>query len=60
MVSYFIIAINFVLRMILINLICLVGQHSESGQTNSITNGVLLVQFFNTAVLLLFVNANMT
>jgi hypothetical protein len=59
-VGYFIIGINFVLRMILINLIMLIGQHSESSQTNSITNGVLLVQFFNTAILLLFVNANMT
>ena len=60
MVGYFIIGINFVLRLVLIGLICLIGQHTESTQTNSITNGVLLVQFFNTAVLLLFVNANMT
>jgi hypothetical protein len=59
MVGYFIIGINFVLRLILIKLICLIGQHTESSQTNSITNGVLLVQFFNTAILLLMVNANM-
>jgi len=60
MVGYFIIGINFVLRLFLIQLICMIGQHTESSQTNSITNGVLLVQFFNTAILLLFVNANMS
>lgn len=43
MVGYFIIGINFVLRLLLIKLICLIGQHTESSQTNSITNGVLLV-----------------
>ena len=55
-----IVAINFILRMIIIKLIIYIGKDTESEQTRLITNGVFIVQFFNTALLLLLVNANMS
>jgi len=54
-----IVAINFILRMVIIKLIIYIGKDTESEQTRLITNGVFIVQFFNTALLLLMVNANM-
>lgn len=57
-VKYMIIGINFVLRMIIIYLITYIGKDTESEQTRLICNGVFVVQFFNTALLLLLVNAN--
>ncbi|CDW85661.1 UNKNOWN [Stylonychia lemnae] len=59
-VQYMIIGINFVLRLVIIKLIIFIGKDTESEQTKLITNGVFVVQFFNTAFLLLLVNANMT
>ena len=58
-VKFAIIAINYVLRLIIIKLITKVGYDTESEQTRLITNGVFVVQFFNTALLLLMVNANL-
>ena len=55
-----IVAINYVLRLFIIKLIIYIGKDTESEQTRLITNGVFIVQFFNTAFLLLMVNANMT
>lgn len=55
-----IVAINFILRMFIIKLITYIGKDTESEQTRLITNGVFIVQFFNTALLLLLVNANMS
>lgn len=57
-VQYMIIAINYILRIFIIKLIIYIGKDTESEQTKMITNGVFLVQFFNTALLLLLVNAN--
>lgn len=57
-VQYLIIAINYILRIFIIKLIIYIGKDTESEQTKMITNGVFLVQFFNTALLLLLVNAN--
>lgn len=54
-----IVAINFILRMFIIKLIIYIGKDTESEQTRLITNGVFIVQFFNTALLLLMVNANL-
>ena len=54
-----IVAINFILRLFIIKLIIYIGKDTESEQTRLITNGVFIVQFFNTALLLLMVNANM-
>ncbi|CDW86701.1 UNKNOWN [Stylonychia lemnae] len=56
--QYMIIAINFILRLFIIKLIVFIGRDTESAQTKLITNGVFIVQFFNTALLLLLVNAN--
>lgn len=46
--------------MFIIKLIIYIGKDTESEQTRLITNGVFVVQFFNTALLLLLVNANMS
>lgn len=59
MVSYMIVAINYILRLFIIKLIIYIGKDTESEQTRLITNGVFIVQFFNTAFLLLSVNANL-
>lgn len=59
-VSYMIIAINYILRLFIIKLIIYIGKDTESEQTRLITNGVFIVQFFNTAMLLLSVNANLS
>jgi hypothetical protein len=53
-----IIGINFILRLFIIKLITYIGKDTESEQTRLICNGVFVVQFFNTALLLLLVNAN--
>jgi hypothetical protein len=58
-VSYMIIAINYILRLFIIKLIIYIGKDTESEQTRLITNGVFIVQFFNTGLLLLSVNANL-
>lgn len=58
-VKFSIIAINYVLRLFIIKLIMYIGKDTESEQTRLITNGVFVVQFFNTALLLLMVNANL-
>jgi len=58
-VTFGIVAINFILRLLIIKLIIYIGKDTESEQTRLITNGVFIVQFFNTALLLLMVNANM-
>ena len=59
-VSYMIVGINYVLRLFIIKLIIYIGKDTESEQTRLISNGVFIVQFFNTAFLLLLVNANFT
>lgn len=45
--------------MLIIKLITYIGVDTESEQARLITNGVFVVQFFNTALLLLVVNANL-
>lgn len=54
-----IIIINVILRTIIIKLIIGIGKDTLSEQTRLIANGVFIVQFFNTALLLLLVNANL-
>jgi hypothetical protein len=58
-VSFLIIFLNYTLRLFMIKLILYIGKDTETGQTELITNGVFIVQFFNTAILLLLVNANL-
>ena len=59
-ISFIIIAINMVLRSIVIVGIKWVGQHTYSEQLASITNGVFYAQFFNTGLIILFVNADLS
>ena len=59
-VTIAIVAINFILRLFIIKLIIYIGKDTETEQTRLITNGVFIVQFFNTALLLLMVNANLS
>jgi hypothetical protein len=54
-----IVGINYVLRIFIIMLVNYIGKDTETDQTRLITNGVFIVQFFNTALLLLAVNANL-
>ena len=56
--SLIIVVINTILRLILISLIKWIGEDTHSAQIKSITNGVFVTQFFNTAILLILVNAN--
>jgi hypothetical protein len=59
-VAFVIIAINLVLKTIIIKGITWVGEDTNSEQLASITNGVFVAQFFNTGFLLLLVNGNMS
>lgn len=58
-VKYMIIGINYALRIILIKLCIYMAKTTESEQTELVTNSVFVGQFFNTAILLLLVNANL-
>jgi hypothetical protein len=59
-VAFFIIAINTILKMIIIKLIEWTGEDTFSKRLTSITNMVFVAQFFNTGILLLLVNANLS
>lgn len=59
-VAFVIIAVNLILKALIIALITWVKEDTVSQQLSSITNGVFIAQFFNTGFLLLLVNANMT
>lgn len=53
--SFIIVGTNFVLRMIMMSLIKWIGEDTHSQQLKSITNGIFIVQFLNTGILLLLV-----
>ena len=55
-----IITINVILRTITVMLITWIGYDTYSMQMTKIINGVFIVLFFNTAILLLLVNANLS
>lgn len=59
-VSMTIVAVNFVLRLLIIILIRKVGFETHSEQTKYIKNSVFTVQFVNTALILLLSNADLT
>lgn len=59
-ISFIIIFINTVLRMLIIYLIESIKHDTYSQRLASITNGVFIAQFFNTGILLVLVNANMS
>jgi hypothetical protein len=55
-----IVIINLILKTVTIMGIEWVGEDTNSEQLTSITNGVFIAQFFNTGILILLVNGNMT
>ena len=59
-ISFIIIGVNVVLKLIIIELIIWVGDDTQSKQKASVVNGVFYAQFFNTGFLLLLVNANLS
>ena len=59
-ITIVIIVVNTILKEIIILMVCWIGEESFSIQLASITNGVFYAQFFNTGLLILLVNANMT
>ena len=59
-ISVAIVVVNFVLKKITIFLVTWIGYDTHSEIMTKITNGVLLVLFFNTGILITIVNANLT
>lgn len=59
-ITFLTVIINTLLRELIIYLTLWVGHDTRSEQLTSITSGVFLTQFFNTGLLLLLVNANLT
>jgi len=57
-ITVFIVVVNKILVKICVALITWVGFDTHSEQLTKITNGVFVAQFFNTAIILLLVNAN--
>jgi hypothetical protein len=55
-----VVVINFVLRLVIIACINYIGLATESEQTEKILKGIFVTQFFNTGILLLLCNANLT
>lgn len=59
-IAFLIVIINLILKTVIIKSITWVGEDTLSEQLSSITNGVFAAQFFNTGILLLLVNGNLT
>jgi len=58
-IAFIIIAVNLILKAVIIQLCFWIGEDTESEQKALITNGVFYAQFFNTGFLILLVNANL-
>ena len=59
-IAFIIIAVNIILKTVIIKLVEWIGDDTYSVQKSSITNKVFMAQFFNTGFLILIVNANLT
>ena len=59
-IPFAIILINYILKDFIIMMIKWVGEDTSSEQLCSIANFVFAAQFFNTGILILFVNANLS
>ena len=59
-ISFVIIAINIVLKIIVVKMLTWVKEDTKSQMLASNTNGVFIVLFLNTGLLLLVANANLT
>ena len=58
-VSFIIIGVNVILKLVTIKLAEWVGHDTHSAQRSFITNMVFMAQFFNTGILILIVSANL-
>lgn len=58
-IAFIIIAVNIILKIVIIQLCFWIGEDTESEQKSLITNGVFYAQFFNTGILIILVNANL-
>jgi len=59
-IAFVIIGFNILLKTLIINLVYWIGEATFSEQKTTITNIVFYAQFFNTAFLILLVNANLS
>lgn len=57
-ITIFLVVVNKILTILSINLITWIGYDTHSEMLTKITNGVFIAQFFNTAIVILLVNAN--
>jgi len=57
--SYILIGFNYVLRTVVIAVVCWIGYSTQTGQLERITTVTFLCQFFNTAFILMLVNADL-
>lgn len=57
-IAYFLVGTNYILRTICITLVDWIGYSTETVRLEKTTTVTFLVQFFNTAFLLLLINAN--
>jgi len=57
--SYVLIALTYILQSVLVQLVSMIGNPTESQKAFVTTFSLFIVGFFNTGVLLLFVNANL-
>lgn len=59
-IAFIIIAVNLVLKVVIIKLVEWIGEDTQSVTKAMITSGIFYAQFFNTGILILLVNANLS
>jgi len=59
-IAIFIVVVNLILQIVIIESVTWIGEDTHSQQLTTITTIVFIAQFFNTGLLLLLINANMT
>ena len=59
-IAIFIVVVNLILQIVIIESVTWIGEDTHSQQLTTITIIVFIAQFFNTGLLLLLINANMT
>ena len=58
-IAFIIVTVNVILRTIIVTLCLWIGEDTQSQQKSIIKDGVFYAQFFNTAIIILLVNANL-
>lgn len=59
-ISFFIIGVNYFLKVVIISLVEWIGQPTVASQMYLITVGIFAAQFFNTGIIILLINANLS